>query len=104
MNLKELRRKAEAANKGGTAKYFLTMLGTGTSKEQREIDAAYMTAANPVIVLALLDQIEAYEKALKHYENFIPVHRVISEESAAWEREYGVGRVAQEVLKRFEGE
>lgn len=42
--------------------------------------------------------IEKCVEALKKYMHHIPVHRVISPESAAYEQEFGIGRLARETL------
>jgi len=39
---------------------------------------------------------------MKYYEGYISPFRVITPESAAYEREYGSGRVAREALARIQ--
>jgi hypothetical protein len=38
-------------------------------------------------------------EALEYYRDYIPPHKVITPESAAYEREYGHGRKAREALE-----
>lgn len=66
-----------------------------------EIDAAFIALCGSEIG-KLLDVVYVMEKALQHYLNYIPPIRMISPESAAFEREYGAGKIAREALAESE--
>lgn len=51
---------------------------------------------------ALAEKLKTATEALKHYEGYINPFRAITPESAAYEREYGTGRVAHEALTRIQ--
>lgn len=42
--------------------------------------------------------LKTYREALEYYYNHIPVYKVISEESAQFEKEYGFGKTARIAL------
>jgi hypothetical protein len=46
----------------------------------------------------LRETLKVAEEALEYYQNYIPGHRMITPESAAYEKELGVGRRAREAL------
>lgn len=44
--------------------------GLTICKSYGQADSSYLCAANPITILALIDRLERYEKALKYYAGF----------------------------------
>jgi hypothetical protein len=55
----------------------------------------------PTDIARLIAALKVATEALEFYENHIPYTRMITHESADYEREYGIGRKAREALAKI---
>lgn len=55
------------------------------------------------VILSLNEKLRVAVEALEFYETYVPTSRAITPDSAAYEREFGIGKRASEALAEIRG-
>lgn len=61
---------------------------------------AKLIAESPTALKTLIEVCRVQSEALEYYKTYIPVHRIITPESAMYEQAFGMGRIAAEAQAR----